>query len=177
LIVGNTSSAIDVAYRFPGPYVYGSDTRSATTELAATTTWFRVHAGTGAHVITDRYTGLSLAGFAGADVATPSPGFPAWDLFFDGNGAPPKVLAEVSVSPYTYLVTDDEMAEHVPAIGVYFGASEPGAFDHTAPVPRAALGQYTSVAWATEVYRSDDYSIYRLDLRSLRAACESGSCG
>ena len=166
VLIGNTASSVDVEYRFPGPYVYGSDTRSMTAELRFLSGWFASQ-GANLGVVTDRYTGLALAGFSGQNVAQPSTGFPVWDLYLDSAGPPRALLAEVGNSPYSYLVVDAAMARHIPAIGIYFTAGEPGAGNHTAPVPVSNLARYQQVTWATEVFSSTNYSVYRMDMRSL----------
>jgi hypothetical protein len=167
VLVGNTAASIDVEYRFPGPYVYGSDTRSLTAELRFVSGWFESHLGAHAGVITDHFTGEGIGGLGDADLAQASPGFPVWGLYFDKGKLPVGLLAAVGAARYPYLVVDRQMASHVPAIGVYFNDAEPGAFDHRSPVPAAALNRYRHVWWATEVFDSTDYAVYRLDLPAL----------
>lgn len=170
VLIGNTDASIDVEYRFPGPYVYGSDTRSLTAELVALARWFDRTVPGDPHVITDRYTGLALGGLGRAVLAQPSPGFPVWELYFDAAGPPAGLLAEVSGSGYSWLVIDSRMAKYVAAIGAYFVSSEPGYGTRTRPVPAAALERYRVQPWATAVYDSTDYTVYRLDLAALGAA-------
>lgn len=163
LLIGNTDSSVDVEYRFPGPYVYGSDTRSITDELMYVTRWFEKTQPPDPTIITDRYTGLPLGGFAGANLAQPSKGFPFWDLYFKAGQPPVGLLTEIGFSGYDYLIIDDRMAKYLPAIGAYFTASEPGAFEHKKPVPLQALTRYHLEPWATEVLNTNHYSVYRLN--------------
>ncbi len=173
LLIGNTDSSVDVEYRFPGPYVYGSDTRSLTDELMYVTRWFQQTQPPDPTVITDRYTGLPLGGFAGANLAQPSKGFPFWDLYFKAGQPPVGLLTEIGFSGYDYLIIDDRMARYLPAIGAYFTASEPGAFDHTRPVPLQALTRYHLEPWATEVLNTNHYSVYRLNPALLQGLAGS----
>ena len=69
-----------------------------------------------------------------------------------------------------YLIVDTRMSEQLPLTGVYFAPEEPGARTYTAPVPRKALDKYALMPWAIQIYASDHYRIYRLDLKRL-AAC------
>ena len=163
LLVGNTASSVNVAYRFPGPYVYGSDTRSLTDELMYVTRWFQQTQPPQPGIISDRYTGLPLGGFAGANLAAASEGFPFWEMYFDPSGPPVGLLVAVGYSGYDYLVVDDRMARDVPLLGVYFGYAEPEALTRTKPVPVAALDRYHVQPWATEVLNTDHYSVYRLN--------------
>lgn len=173
LVIGNTDSSVDVEYRFPGPYVYGSDTRSLTAELMYLTQWFQQTQPPDPTVITDRYTGLPLGGFAGANLAQPSKGFPFWDLYFNAGQPPAGLLLELGYSGYDYVIVDDRMAQYLPAIGAYFVASEPGAFEHKTPVPAAALNRFRQDPWATEVFNSSHYSVYRLNAGLLQQVTSS----
>lgn len=163
LLIGNTASSVNVAYRFPGPYVYGSDTRSLTDELMYLTRWFQQTQPPQPGIISDRYTGLPLGGFAGANLAAASKGFPFWEMYFNPEGPPAGLLVAVGYSGYDYLVVDDRMAQDVPLLGVYFGYAEPEALTRTKPVPVAALDRYHMQPWATEVLNSTHYSVYRLN--------------
>jgi hypothetical protein len=164
MLVGNTSSSVNVQYRFPGPYVYGSDTRSLTAEQIDMTDWFVRTLGPGNHVITDRYTALTLASFGEQEVANPSSGFPAWDLFLSADEPSRTLLQEMKGGAYRYVVIDRRMFSNTPLIGVYFTASEPGAFDHATPPPQGALTRWDHEPWATKVYDSTNYVVFRLDL-------------
>jgi hypothetical protein len=164
VLIGNTSSSVNVQYRFPGPYVYGSDTRSLTTEQLAMTDWFVNTLGPGNRVVTDRYTALSLASFGEQEVANPSPGFPVWDLFFSAGDPSPQLLQQMRGSGYRYVVMDRRMFSNLPLIGVYFTAGEPGAFEHTSPPSAAVLDRWAHLPWATSLYESEHYVVYGLDL-------------
>ena len=62
-LVGGTAAGLDASYRFPGPFLYGSDARSVTPELLAASEWFSARFGTGNNIVTDRYTGLIFGSF------------------------------------------------------------------------------------------------------------------
>lgn len=168
LLIGNTASSVDVEYRFPGPYVYGSDTRSLTDELLYLTQWFQQTQPANPNIITDRYTGLPLGGFDGANLAAASKGFPFWEMYFDPAGPPAGLLVAIGYSNYDYLIVDSRMAKDVPLLGVYFSYAEPQALTRTKPVPVAALDRYHLQPWAIEVFASSHYSVYRLDSSLLQ---------
>ena len=174
LLVGNTSAGLDEDYRFPGPFVYGSDTRSISTELIETADWFDQHIGNGELVVTDRYTGLEFVRDANAWTAAPSPGFPAYDLYYDVGKPSPDLIAELSTSHYAYFIVDRRMALQLPAIGVYFEPDEPFAYASADPITTAALTQYEQYPWTTLIYQSDDYSIYRFDFDAVGAVVSGG---
>ena len=72
-LVGGTAAGLDASYRFPGPFLYGSDARSVTPELLQTSKWFAARFGTGNNIVTDRYTGLIFDSFGLQNTAAPWP--------------------------------------------------------------------------------------------------------
>jgi hypothetical protein len=169
LLVGNVAAGLDEDYRFPGPYVFGSDTRSITPELVSTADWFRQHIGTGQLIVTDRYTGLAFVRDADAWTAAPSAGFPTYDLYFHDGRPSSQLVRELSSSRYAYLVVDQRMATELPAIGVFFEPDEPFAYGSVNPVSTQTLVQYENYPWTTLIFQSDDYAIYRFDFGAIAA--------
>lgn len=167
VLIGNTAASVDAEYRFPGPYVYGSDTRSLTVELQSLSGWFATTYGAHVKLIADRFTGLALGAFGNETLAQPSPGFPVWDLYLDAHGPPVGLLEAVRNTGYSYLVVDKRMFTHLSPIGAYFTDSEPGAFSRTSPPSAEVLQFYQHVPWATSVYNSTNYIVFRLDLADL----------
>jgi hypothetical protein len=168
-LVGGTAAGINASYRFPGPYLYGSDTRSITPELLGASNWFSTRIGVGHKIVTDKYTGLIFASFGRQYAATPSPGFPVWNLYLNKPGVPigpAHLLYELTMSHYTYLIVDERMAHDVPAQGDYFAPGEPASLITRAGGPglRGRLGKFDAVPWMVKVFQSDNYSVYRLDL-------------
>ncbi|MDH6132177.1 putative membrane protein required for colicin V production [Kitasatospora sp. MAA4] len=168
-LVGNVAAGLDEEYRFPGPFVFGSDTRSVSAELVATSAWFKDHLGTRLHVVSDRYTGLILVRDAAAEPAAPSAGFATYDLYFDS--APPSafLVRELDTSDYRYLVVDKRMATQLPEVGVFFEPDEPFAFGSTNPITPGNLTRYDTLPWTTKVYESDSYAIYRFDFSAIHS--------
>jgi hypothetical protein len=164
VLIGNVSAGLDEDYRFPGPYVFGSDTRSVTPETVAAAQWLARSVGGRQMIVADRYAGLVFVRDAGASPATPSPGFPAYDLYFSVGRPSAALAAELATSHYAYMVIDDRMATQLPAQGEYTAPGEP---NHP-PAP-GALNQYLDDPWTTLVYRSDHYSIYRFDFGAIDA--------
>jgi hypothetical protein len=169
ILVGNVSIQMDAEYRFPGPYVYGSDTRSLTPELLGMTKWFRATQGADQNVVADRDSSLALANFGDAHTAAASASFPIWQLYFWPGLPTPKLVSDLETSDYRYLVVDNRMAHNVPVIGVYFVPNEPQAAQRTSPVPVAALSKYESLPWVTRIYTSNNLEIYRFDFADYAA--------
>jgi hypothetical protein len=167
-LIGGVAAGPDASYRFPGPFLYGSDARSITPELFGTSEWFSAHLGTGNNVVTDRNTGLVFGSFGLQNPANPSAGFPAYDLYLVKPGAqlyPPSLQYELNGSGYDYLIVDGRMAYEAPENGVYFDVNEPGFMTESGGrVFREPLAEFGIIPWMLRVFQSDNYSIYRLEL-------------
>lgn len=165
--IGNVASHMDVSYRFPGPYVYGSDTRSLTTELLQTTQWFKQTQGTNRMVVADRYSALSFSAFGTDWIAQPSSGFPAWQLYFSSSAPSSFLLDELEQSHYQYMIVDTHMVQDLPVIGVYFEPDEPQDVQRSTPPPAAAIAKFESLPWVEKIYMSDHLEIFRFNFAAL----------
>jgi hypothetical protein len=166
VLVGGTAAGLDASYRFPGPYLYGSDARSDTPELNAMAQWFLARFGSGHRLVTDRYTGLEMASFGLQDTALPSAVFPVWDLYTAQPGqplGPPFLFTVLTQGHYRYLVVDKRMATDTPQLGIYFEGNEPDfVLSNGRPVFR--LATLNGVLWMSKVFESDNYAVYRMYL-------------
>jgi hypothetical protein len=168
-LIGGTAAGLDASYRFPGPYLYGSDARSDTPELNAMAQWFLARFGPGHRMVTDRYTGLEIASFGLQDTAMPSAAFPIWDLYTAEPGqplGPPFLFTVLAEGHYRYLVVDKRMATDVPLLGIYFEGNEPGDFVRPdgQPIFSGRLAKFNGVLWMSEIFESDNYAVYRMYL-------------
>ena len=182
-IMGGTAAGLDASYRFPGPFLYGSDTRSITPELLAASKWFSTRFGPGHNIVTDRYTGLVFGSFGLQNPASPSAGFPVYNLYSAKSPAtigPADLLFDLSLSDYTYLVVDNRMANDLPELGLYFTPNDPeSAQPHGGKSPfHGKLNKFDTIKWMIKVFQSANYSIYRLSLpaRSLVTSCDRQCC-
>lgn len=175
-LIGGTAAGADASYRFPGPFLYGSDARSITPELTGASAWFSSRLGAGNRIVTDRYTGLVFASSGLQDPAAPSAGFPVYNLYLGKPGTPikpPYLLYELPNSHYTYLVIDRRMEYELPQLGVYFEPDEPpGQFAprHGKPVFYGRLGKFDTIPWTIKVFQSDNFRIYRFDLPASKTS-------
>lgn len=173
-LVGGTAAGLDASYRFPGPFLYGSDARSVTSELLQTSKWFAARFGTGNNVVTDRYTGLIFGSIGLQNTAAPSAGFPVYNLYLAKPGAtikPAFLLFDLSLSNYKYMIVDRRMMYDAPELGVYFTPDEPAAQfrpQNGRPVFYGRLDKFNTIQWMVKVYQSDNYSIYRFNLPVAR---------
>ena len=108
-LVGGTAAGMDASYRFPGPFLYGSDARSVTPELLALSEWFSARFGIDNNIVTDRYTGLIFASFGLQNTASPSASFPALQPVSRQTRRSNRArvsLLDLGLSNYTYLIVD-----------------------------------------------------------------------
>jgi hypothetical protein len=169
VLVGNTAAGMTPSYRFPGPTVYGSDTRSITAEVRAAADWLRATQGRNLRIVADRYSGLVFGSLGGQFPVTGSGAFPTYDLYLAQPGQPirPALIRQLSEWNFGYLIVDRRMAEQVPEIGIYFETNE--LIPHNGR-PAFTLGQLTKfdhTPWTIKIYDSGDIAIYRFDFTSL----------
>jgi hypothetical protein len=169
LLIGNVSLDVNVEYRFPGPYVYDSDSRDLTPELLASASWFRESMGANNDIVTDKDTGLAFGPFGRQKLAVAWKGFPDWELYFRTGLPSAALIHDLSKSSYHYLIVDTEMYHNLPEVGIYFEFGEPGAYDHPNPPPVTALAKFASLPWLTEIYSTQHIRIYRIDMSEFES--------
>ena len=172
LFIGNVGAGLDDPYRFPGPYLYGSDTRSLTTEDVSVGKLFgREHHDT--RVVTDRYSGLALVAYGNAFTASPSRGFPSYDLWTRPGTPAPYLVHELESSGYRYTVVDGRIAHFEPQIGTYFEPDEPSELH----ISKQAIAELNDVRWATKIIATNNYSVYRLNFTAVGVkSCITPTC-
>ena len=167
-MIGGTANGVDVSYRFPGPFLYGSDTRDITPELVAASAWFKDQFGSGNSIITDRYTGEIFGSYGAQNSVTTWSGFPAYELFL----APPSsslmqsLLVKLQDAGYRYVIVDWRMAYFFPQVGFYFDPEEPfsAVRNDGKPPFYGKLQRLNSWPWLVKLFQSGNYSVYRLNL-------------
>jgi hypothetical protein len=178
-LVGGTAAGVDASYRFPGPFLFGSDARSITPELIAASKWFSARFSIGNNIVTDRYTSLIFGSIGLQNPATPSTGFPVYNLYTAKPGAqiePAFLLFDLGLSNYTYLIVDERMAYDLPETGMYFTPGEPALMDlpqNGKPIFYGRLGKFNTLQWMVKVFQSDNYAIYRLNLPVTKSGYQS----
>ena len=116
--VGNVAAGENVAYRFPGPYQFGTDTRSQTPELHQLAAWLRANVPPGAKVVTDRFTGEIITSETTLDVPNPDESR-AFGLYREGDGASPSLHAFLGQHNFRYWILDTRIVSEQPA-GKFF---------------------------------------------------------
>lgn len=163
VLIGNVGAGLNDPYRFPGPFLWGSDTNSASAEARTVAQQLEISVGP-VKAVSDRYTGLALAAYGGVYVATPSTGFPAADLAQTDQDPMPDLVRQLEESHYDYLVVDMRMADAPAFNGDNYGNADPLQGQAT---PRAFLTRLDAVPWAGRVMATDHLRVYRLDLARI----------
>lgn len=165
-LIGNTAVGLNETYRFPGPYVYGSDTRSVTPELVDLSRHIDDTYGAGNKIVGDRYTTLLIGTVGRQSTSRPSTGFPVWQMYFDPFPTD-SLLGQLKTSSYRFMVIDSEMARFTPKIGVYFEPDEPLAQIRTDPPPLRNIAKYEQLPFTLKVEQSNNFNLYRFDFPAL----------
>ncbi|MGK5678349.1 hypothetical protein [Actinoplanes sp. URMC 104] len=169
VMVGNTAAGMNPSYRFPGPPVFGSDTRSSTPEVFAASAWLRATQGRDLRIVADRYSGLIFGSYGGQRPVTGSHTFPTYDLYLAQPGGPPphRLIEQLSAWRFGYLIVDERMAREVPEIQIYFETNEPIRHDGRPAFTLGQLTKFDSTPWTIKIYDSGNIAIYRFDFASL----------
>jgi hypothetical protein len=177
LLVGNVAAGMNPSYRFPGPPVFGSDTRAASPEMLAAAAWLRRTQGRHLRIVADRYSGLIFGSYGEEDPVTGSGAFPTYDLYLAPPGRPLSrpLLSQLQSWRFGYLIVDRRMALEVPDIKIYFETNEPIAHDDRPAFTLAQLTKFDALPWTIKIYDSTDVAIYRFDFGSLGASALGGT--
>ncbi|MBB2942566.1 hypothetical protein FB565_002279 [Actinoplanes lutulentus] len=171
MLVGNNAAGMNPSYRFPGPPVFGSDTKAATPEVLAAAAWMRETQGRETRLVADRYSGLIFGSYGEQEPTTGSESFPTYDLYLAQPGKPisPALLHQLRSWRFEFLVVDRRMAEQVPDIKIYFETNEPIPHDGRPAFTKAQLAKFDTMPWLIKVYDGPHVAIYRFDFDSLGA--------
>jgi len=160
LLVGNVASDAPPGSRFPGPYMFGSDTRSVTPETLRLAHWVEAHLGPGAHVVTDRFTALALT--THADAVTPLHGrsLPIASIWFDPHPPAPALMSAMQRQGDDYLAVDVRDAQYTATATPLFVTGEPNR------VPLQNITRLAQWPWLRLLYSSSHYRLYKIDYPS-----------
>ena len=177
LLVGNVAAGMNPSYRFPGPPVYGSDTRAASPEMLAAANWLNRTEGRHLRIVADRYSGLIFGSYGEQDPVTGSGTFPTYDLYLaqPDRPMPRELLSQLQSWRFGYLIVDRRMALEVPDIKIYFETNEPIPHGDRPAFTLAQLTKFDSLPWTIKIYDSGNIAIYRFDFGALDASARGGT--
>jgi hypothetical protein len=160
LLIGNVAAGEPVDYRFPGPYQFGSDTLSVTPETLSFAHWVQAHLGSGARVVTDRFTGLALTAHADAVTPMQSPGVPIAGIWYNRRPPTPSLMSAMQRQGDEYLAIDIRDARYNATGPPLFYAGEPSR------VPLSNLTRLGQWPWLQLLYSSAHYRLYKINYYS-----------
>lgn len=150
--VGNVAAGENVLYRFPGPYQFGTDTRSQSPELHRLATWVRANLPQGAKVVTDRYTGEVITSETTLNVPNPDESR-AYGLYREGDNASPSLRAFLAQHDFRYWILDTRIITELPQGKFFEGYKGPSSVN-----PAALIGLGNSSFLSAE-YQSANYVV------------------
>jgi hypothetical protein len=160
VFVGNVAVGASPESRFPGPYQFGSDTRSVTPETLGLAHWVQAHLGPGAHVVTDRFTALALTAHADAVTPMQEPDLQIASIWYTPGPPAPALMSAMKRGGDDYLAVDIRDAQYTPLGPALFYPGEPN---------RVPLRNITNLArwpWLRLLYSSPHYRLYKIDFHS-----------
>ncbi|HZU72643.1 MAG TPA: hypothetical protein VE990_07715 [Acidimicrobiales bacterium] len=155
-VVGNVASGEDVYYRFPGPYLFGTDTRSHTAETYQLADWLRRHLRPGQNVVTDRDTGEVITAYTRLDTPAPA-NTPVYQLYLQGNRPSPSLRRYLSEFGFSYWVLDLRIARDRPVQTLFATYAGPSSVNASA-ILQAGHGS----SFLTVTHRTRDYEVLRI---------------
>jgi hypothetical protein len=164
LLVGNVAAGTAVDHRFPGPYEFGSDTRSVTPETLFFADWVEAHLRAGSHVVTDRFTALALT--AHTDSVTPmqvaggGAGLQFASIWYSPRPPTPALMSAMERQGDDYLAVDVRDAQYTSTYPPLFFNGEPER------VPLRNITRLTHWPWLRLLDASRHYRLYKIDYHS-----------
>jgi hypothetical protein len=150
--VGNVAAGENVSYRFPGPYQFGTDTRSQTPDLHRLAAWIRDNLPQGAKVVTDRFTGEVVTSETTLDVPNPDESR-AYGLYREGDNASPSLRAFLARHGFRYWILDKRIVNELPQGKFFEGYVGPPS------VNQAALAGLGTSSFLSAEYSSAHYVV------------------
>jgi hypothetical protein len=160
LLVGNVAASTTIDSRFPGPYQFGSDTLSVTPETLRFAQWVQAHLGPGAHVVTDRFTGLALTAHADAVTPLQEHSLPIAGIWYSPRPPTPALMSAMERQRDDYLAIDVRDAQHTATNPALFYTGEPNL------VPLRNITRLAHWPWLQLLYSSRHYRLYKIDYHS-----------
>jgi hypothetical protein len=160
LLVGAAFTGWGPPGRLPGPYLVAADARSVDEQSLGAAVWARTLLGPNNSMAADLNGSLVLGSYGQQYMVSVSNSHQdASQLFFapDLGTAQRQIIRDAGIR---YMVVDWRSIDSLPVAGFYFEHQEPGAFQHTQPIDRAALAKFDAAPGVSRVFDSGDLTIY-----------------
>jgi hypothetical protein len=160
VFVGNVAVDAPPDARFPGPYQFGSDTLSVTPETLGFAHWVQADLGTGAHIVTDRFTAIALTAHADAVTPLQGPGLSISNIWYGSRPPGPALMSAMKYLGDDYLAIDVRDAQYTATGPALFYLGEPER------VPLRNITRLARWPWLRLLYSSQHYRLYKIDFHS-----------
>lgn len=154
IAVGNVAQGENLLYRFPGPYLFSTDTRSVTPEAMGLMKWITGHLQPGVGIIGDRTTSEMVEAYTHDEVPGPSSAAGLY-IYSEGDNVAPGVRQFLKTANFRYFVLDTRSFDTTPFQSLYQGYY-PGAVDV------AKLQAMGHSAFSKLIYSTDHYRVFQL---------------
>lgn len=146
--------------RQPGPFLVSAERRSVSAQGLAAAEFAAAELPPDSRVLVDHANATLMGSYGGLDpVARRVRGIPISRVFFDStfDRAARRVIRAGHIR---YIVVDRRLSRSAPVGGYYFTREEPGAFERTQPISRAALAKFSGVRGLRKIYGNGAIAIY-----------------
>jgi hypothetical protein len=146
--------------RQPGPFEVGAESRSIGPQGLAAARFAAAYLPRDSRVLVDAPNGLLLGSYGHLDPVLGSiREIPVTRVFFNRrfDAAVRTVIVRDAID---YVVVDRRLSTALPVDGHYYERGEPGAFERTEPVSRAALAKFEHVTGIGKVFDNGPIAIY-----------------
>ena len=163
IFMGNVATGMNEVYRFPGPYIYGSDTRSATAEIKAAAAWFLRQYGENQAVAGDRNTQVWFGSIGRGRWSLPNAQNRQWDFVLAERPVEDSIVRQAAEEGIRWIIIDRRQAQYLPLIGFYVDQNEPLARQREVPLSPGSITKFDGSVWAIRVFSSTNVDVYRID--------------
>ncbi len=153
--VGNVSAGESVFYRFPGPYVFGTDTRSTTPELYHLAGWMNRNLPPGSLVVTDRFTAEVVEAYTDLNIPSAQQ-YLAYAIYLEGDHLSPRFRAVLKSDGFRYFVLDTRIGGGPPFSALFEG------YEGSSSVNPGALSAMRSTPFTRLIHQTPNYKVFAL---------------
>lgn len=160
VFVGGVILGSSPVTRQPGPFEVGASSRSIGPQGFAAASYAAEYLPRDSRILVDAPNGLLLGSYGHLDPVLGSiRGIPVTTVFFSRrfDAAVRTVIVRNAID---YVVVDRRLSHALPVDGHYYERGEPGAFERTRPVSRAALRKFERVPGIGKVFDNGPIVIY-----------------
>ncbi len=146
--------------RQPGPFEVGAESRSIGPQGLAAARFASAYLPVDSRILVDGPNGLLLGSYGHLDpVLGTIRGIPVTKVFFSRrfDAAVRTVIVRDAID---YVVVDRRLSGSLPLDGYYYERGEPGSFERTRPIGRAALRKFEGVAGVGKIFDNGPIVIY-----------------